>query len=132
VVTSTLVFEGEGRVREYIGGYTDWLRQRRHAAPLPPPLSTPRTQAAAPAEPVPLAASRKPSYREQRDLEELPARITAMEREQEQLNAAAAAPDFYKETAEVIHQTLARLGALEQEILDAYARWDELDSRAGR
>jgi ATP-binding cassette subfamily F protein uup len=81
---------------------------------------------------VPAAASRKPSYREQRDLEELPARITAMEREQEQLNAAAAAPDFYKETAEVIHHTLARLGALEQEILDAYARWDELDSRAGR
>ena len=132
VVTSTLVFEGEGRVREYIGGYTDWLRQRRHAAPLPPPSSTPKTQAAAPTESVPPAASRKPSYREQRDLEELPARITAMEREQEQLNAAAAAPDFYKETAEVIHQTLARLGALEQEILDAYARWDELDSRAGR
>ena len=132
VVTSTLVFEGEGRVREYIGGYTDWLRQRRHAAPLPPPSSTPRTQAAAPAESVPPAASRKPSYREQRDLEELPARITAMEREQEQLNAAAAAPDFYKEKAEVIHQTLARLGALEKEILDAYARWDELDSRAGR
>ncbi|HET9385191.1 MAG TPA: ATP-binding cassette domain-containing protein [Gemmatimonadales bacterium] len=132
VVTSTLVFEGEGRVREYIGGYTDWLRQRRHAAPLPPPSSTPRTQAAAPAESVPPAASRKPSYREQRDLEELPARITAMELEQERLNAAAAAPDFYKETAEVIHQTLARLGALEQEILDAYARWDELDSRSGR
>ena len=132
VVTSTLVFEGEGRVHEYIGGYTDWLRQRRHAAPLPPPSPTPRTQAVAPAGPVPPAASRKPSYREQRDLEELPARITAMEREQEQLNAAAAAPDFYKETAEVIHQTLARLGALEQEILDAYARWDELDSRAGR
>ena len=132
VVTSTLVFEGEGRVREYIGGYTDWLRQRRHAAPLPPPSSTPRTQAAAPAESAPPAASRKPSYREQRDLEELPARITAMEREQEQLNAAAAAPDFYKEKAEVIHQTLARLGALEKEILDAYARWDELDSRAGR
>ena len=55
-----------------------------------------------------------------------------MEREQEQLNAAVAAPGFYKETAETIHRTLARLGALEQELLDAYARWDELDSRAGR
>jgi ATP-binding cassette subfamily F protein uup len=52
-----------------------------------------------------------------------------LEREQEELAAVTADPAFYKETAEVIHQTLARLAALEQELLDAYARWDELDSR---
>jgi ATP-binding cassette subfamily F protein uup len=128
VVTSTLVFEGEGRVREYVGGYTDWLRQRRHAVQPAPPSSTPRPQAVA-TESVRPAASWKPSYREQRELEELPTRIDTMEREQEQLSAAAAAPDFYKETADVIHLTLARLAALEQELIDAYARWDELDSR---
>ena len=62
VVTSTLAFEGEGRVRnEHIGGYTDWLRQRRHAAPLPPPSSTPRTQAAAPAESMPPRAASRPT-----------------------------------------------------------------------
>ena len=77
------------------------------------------------------ALNRKLSYREQRELEELPGRIGAMEREQEQLTAAVAGPGFYKETAEAIHRTLARVAALEQELLDAYARWDELDSRSG-
>jgi ATP-binding cassette subfamily F protein uup len=132
VVTSTLVFEADGRVEEYVGGYTDWLRQRRHAEPPPdasPASARPATPAAATARP---ATSRKPTYREQRELEELPSRIEAMEREQEQLNAAVAAPEFYKETAEVIHRTLGRLAALEQELLDAYARWDELDSNTRR
>jgi ATP-binding cassette subfamily F protein uup len=123
VVTSTLVFEGHGRVQEYVGGYTDWLRQRRHVEPSAPP--PPGTRPSTAARPV----SKKPSYREQRELEQLPARIEALEREQEQLNAAVADPGFYKETAEVIHQTLARLAALEQELLDAFARWDELDSK---
>jgi len=54
-----------------------------------------------------------------------------MEQEQQQLNTAVAAPAFYKESAETIHQTLARLETLQQELLDAYARWDELDSRSG-
>ena len=53
-----------------------------------------------------------------------------MELEQQQLNAAVADPGFYKETAETIHQTLARLETLQQSLLDAYARWDELDSRS--
>jgi len=131
VVTSTLVFEGEGRLQEYVGGYTDWLRQRRHAEPEPLQVPAPSRPTTATPQPVRPVMSRKASYREQRELEELPARIEAMEREQEQLTAAAAAPGFYKETADAIHQTLARLAALEQELLDAYARWDELDSKSG-
>jgi ATP-binding cassette subfamily F protein uup len=130
VVTSTLVFEGEGRVQEYVGGYTDWRRQSHHAVPAKPQTVTPSRPAPATAPVERPAPSRKPSYREQRELEELPARIEAMEREQEQLSVAMAAPGFYKETAETIHATLARLAALEQELLDAYARWDELDSRS--
>ena len=124
VVTSTLVFEGEGRVQEYVGGYTDWLRQRRH----PEPSRVPAVEA----RPVRVTeSSRKPSFKEQRELERLPEHIDKMEREQQQLNAAVAAPGFYKETAETIHQTLARLDALQQALLDAYARWDELDSKSG-
>jgi ATP-binding cassette subfamily F protein uup len=130
VVTSTLVFEGEGRLQEYVGGYTDWLRQRRHAESEPPTPAPSQPTTATP-QAVRPATSRKASYREQRELEELPARIEAMEREQEQLTAAAAASGFYKETADAIHRTLARLAALEQELLDAYARWDELDSKSG-
>jgi ABC transport system ATP-binding/permease protein len=128
VVTSTLVLEGEGCVQEYVGGYTDWQRQRRHVEHAQPgPLGA----LAAATHTVRPVLNRKLSYREQRELEELPGRIGAMEREQEQLTAAVAGPGFYKETAEAIHRTLARVAALEQELLDAYARWDELDSRSG-
>jgi len=125
VVTSTLVFEGEGRVQEYIGGYADWIRQRRHPEP--------RNEEQRTRNPEPRTQNRaaKPSYREQQELDRLPGRIDEMELEQQQLNAAVADPGFYKETAETIHQTLARLETLQQALLDAYARWDELDSRSG-
>ena len=129
VVTSTLVFEGGGRVHEYVGGYADWVRQRRHAEPAPArqPRSTgPAARATRVTEP----GGRKLSYREQRELDRLPGRIDEMEIEQQQLHTAVAHPEFYKEPAETIHQTLARLDGLQQAILDGYARWDELDSRA--
>ena len=137
VVTSTLVFEGEGRVQEYVGGYTDWLRQRRHLELDESQRSHRRPAAANPATalrtlsspPPPSAARKKPSFKEQQELDRLPKRIDEMELEQQRLNAAVASPGFYKETAETIHQTLARLDELQQELLDAYARWDELDSQ---
>jgi len=75
---------------------------------------------------------RKASYREQQELLALPGRIESLESEQQQLNAAVAAPAFYKEPAETIARTLARLEAIEQELLDALARWDELDSLSKR
>ncbi len=130
VVTSTLVFEGDGRVQEYVGGYTDWLRQRRHLEPRTPAPGHLNPGTRAPRAPE-NRGSAKPSYKEQREFDQLPGLIEAMELEQQQLNAAVAAPGFYKDTAETIHQTLARLAALEQALLDAYARWDELDSRSG-
>jgi ATP-binding cassette subfamily F protein uup len=130
VVTSTLVFEGEGRVQEYVGGYADWLRQRRHAEPA---AGTPRRTALAGATPNGSAEARraKLSYREQQELDGLPRRIEEMEGEQERLNAQVGDPSFYRKTAETIHRTLARLDELQQATLDAYARWDELDSRRG-
>jgi ATP-binding cassette subfamily F protein uup len=129
VVTSTLVFESGGRVQEYIGGYADWLRQRRHPEPR---SQEPRNEEQRTRNPEPRTqkGSAKPSYREQRELDQLPGRIDEMELEQQKLNAAVADPGFYKETAEKIHQTLARLDELQQGLLDAYARWDELDSRS--
>ena len=123
------MFEGGGRVQEYVGGYADWVRQRRHAEPastrrLKP--AGPPTQAARAAQP----SSGKPSYREQQELDQLPGRIDEMEAEQQRLQGAVADPNFYQEPAETIHQTLARLDELQQAILDGYARWDELDSRS--
>ena len=135
VVTSTLVFEGEGRVHEYVGGYTDWMRQKRHPAPKKaapsnrePSNQEPRTRNLEPG--TQNRGPSKLSYKEQKELEKVPARIEALEAEQERLNAAVAAPSFYKESAESIHTTLARVEEIQQGLLDAYARWDELDSRS--
>ena len=131
VVTSTLVFEGDGRVQEYVGGYEDWLRQRRHAEP-------DRARKAVAASNVGTAASgardssrnpRKPSYKEQLELDQLPSRIEALEAEQQQLQSDVTSDDFYKRPAPEIHEVLARLEELETLLLTAYTRWDALDSR---
>ena len=137
VVTSTLVFEDGGSVKEYVGGYEDWLRQRPDprpglAAPTPGGwiLSDPAadTVGRVLSDPAP---SKKLTYREQQELKQLPARIEVLEVEQQELNAKVAGPDFYRESGEVIRQTLARLESLHELLLEAYARWDELDSRSG-
>jgi len=133
VVTSTLVFEGEGRVQEYVGGYEDWLRQRRNAeaeaAAAPVRRAGAGANAATIATKEPFRAQRKPSYKEQLELEQLPARIEALESEQKQLQASVASADFYKRPATEIHESLSRLEELETLLLAAYTRWDALDSR---
>jgi ATP-binding cassette subfamily F protein uup len=133
VVTSTLVFEGEGRVQEYVGGYEDWLRQRRNAeaeaAAAPVRRAGAGGNAATIATTEPPRAQRKPSYKEQLELEQLPARIEALEAEQKQLQASVASADFYKRPATEIHEALSRLEELETLLLAAYTRWDALDSR---
>jgi ATP-binding cassette subfamily F protein uup len=125
VVTSTLVFEGEGRVEEYLGGYDDWLRQRSAAAPSPAPAVKP---AAVPRPSVPSPRARL-SYREKEEFDRLPARIADLEAELARLEAAVASPDFYKETRTAIEDTLARVDATRRQIDLSYRRWDELDSR---
>jgi ATP-binding cassette subfamily F protein uup len=127
VVTSTLVFEGEGRVREYVGGYEDWLQQRAPA--LAPVISRERVEPRAAAERPP--SRRKLSYNEEREFEQLPARIEALEAEQRKLSAAVSHPEFYREPAETIRAKLSRLEALPEELLQSYSRWHDLDSRSG-
>ena len=147
VVTSTFVFEGDGRVQEYVGGYEDWLRQRAQSSP---PQRTRRTQRrdasedqesssassvssaveSSTASTKALAERKKLSYNEQRELDALPARIESLESEQSALNARIAGPDFYKDAPHDIHAALARADHLLREIADAYARWHELESRA--
>jgi ATP-binding cassette subfamily F protein uup len=128
VVTSTFVFEGAGRVQEYVGGYEDWLRQRRQAAPARREVPAGGAARSAAATAVPEVA-RKPSYKEQRELDELPARIEALEAEQRQLQDLVSSADFYKRSAADIHQALSRLEELETLVLAAYTRWDALESR---
>ncbi len=126
VVTSTLVFEGDGRIQEYVGGYADWLRQATAAAPEPA-----RDARTSPRPPKRETDTKRLTYKESKELEALPARIEALEQEQHKLHAAVTRSDFYKEEPETIRKTLARLDAIEVELLGAYERWHELDERAG-
>ena len=125
VVTSTLVFEGGGRIEEYVGDYDDWLHQRS-VTDAPAVASTP----ARPPEPARSSSRTKLSYKGRRELEELPARIEAAESESARIKAAMEGPDFYKEPAAAIAAMLARAGELARDLEALYRRWDELDSRS--
>jgi len=118
VVTSTIVFEGNGQIKEYVGGYQDWLKQRTVS---PPP---------APRKAVKLRPqkTRKLSYKEQRELADLPERIETLETEQEELQSMISQPDFYRGEADQINQSLARLKTLEAELQTAYERWETLEA----
>jgi ABC transport system ATP-binding/permease protein len=130
VVTSTLAFEDDGAVREYVGGYDDWLRQRRPAVSAAATAS-PRAAAPGPAPPaVDKSVRRKLTFNEQRELAALPERIAALEAEQRMLEARTASPGFYKEGSDVIREILARIATINAQLLVDYARWDELDSVA--
>ncbi|MFN7914747.1 MAG: ATP-binding cassette domain-containing protein [Vicinamibacterales bacterium] len=138
VVTSTIVFEGDGRIEEYVGGYADWLRQRRvdgaraKGASSAAPAQTPAGQVgnASGAAAGAAAPAKKLSYKEQRELEAMPARIEALESEYAQLQERVGSAGFYKEGAEAIAAAMARVAAVEEEVLLAYERWDELKARA--
>jgi ATP-binding cassette subfamily F protein uup len=127
VVTQTLVAEGEGRWQEYAGGYSDWLVQR-------PAVASPTAKrTATPSQPAPVRERRervKLSFREQRELEALPAEIEALEREQRALNERMAAPDYHREGVEALKADRARAVTLEHELAARFERWGELDAKA--
>jgi ATP-binding cassette subfamily F protein uup len=123
VVTSTLVLEGEGRVKEYAGGYDDWLRQRQ---PEQPPAAEPASTKPAPARPK--ERPKRLTYNQQRELEALPERITALEAELSQCQAAMADPSLYRQDPSEIVKAKARLQALESDVAQAYQRWEELEA----
>jgi ATP-binding cassette subfamily F protein uup len=134
VVTSTLVFEGAGRVQEYVGGYTDAMRQRQAGATAAPkPSDTGARPLSLPAKAPPAAGSRtrsgRLSYAEQRELDALPGRIEALEAEQSTLTARASDPDLYRGDPAEQSRVHARLRELAAELESAYARWDALESR---
>lgn len=125
IVTSTLVFEGDGVIQEYVGGYEDWIRQRtgqESTEKTPSPEAKPSTKA------VVEKPKTKLSYKEKLELEQLPARLAELEAEQARLQALVHGPDFYKESPAVIRETLARLSSLDDDLRQIYERWDALDS----
>jgi hypothetical protein len=131
VVTSTFVFEGDGIVEEYVGGYEDWQRQIAAAAAAQTLSATanPKRPPRAPGTAV-TNASNKLSYLERRELNGLPARIEALETEQHTLGSTIADPAFYMQPAATIREAIQRVQQIDRELADLYGRWDALGSRS--
>jgi len=167
VVTSTFVFEGHGQIGEYVGGYTDWLRQSQQklAEHPPDPAFLPARQAApaggrqaGKAEPPPQAKPVKPvsassnvspnvplnpaltekrsernkklTFKEQRELSELPVKIESLETQLSRLHATLGDAAFYQQPASEITATLARVESITKELEACYTRWETLDAQA--
>lgn len=144
VVTSTIAFEGQGAVREYVGGYQDWLRQggrfnfaepeviNESADKAAAGANTEKTAPASNTKTQPSASvsapvkAKKLSYNDQRELDQLPDKIEALEAEQEQLQEQAAAADFYQREHAEVSEHLEKLAAVSAELERCIERWVEL------
>ena len=122
VVSSTLVFEGDARVNEYVGGYEDWIRQRATPSPATKPSATKPAAA-------PVKAAKKMSYKDQRELETLPSHIEALEKEQEALSLTMNAPEFFRQDKASIATVQARVVEIKAELARSYQRWQELEAK---
>jgi ATP-binding cassette subfamily F protein uup len=120
IVTSTLVFEGQGKIEEYIGGYRDWQQQAKRA-------TTPIKNEKKTASLTPGKTTNKLSYKEQQELADLPQKIENLETEKSKLEQLIASPAFYQQNKVEIKATLEKLAKLATELELAYLRWDELE-----
>jgi ABC transport system ATP-binding/permease protein len=128
VVTQTLAAEGNGAWREYVGGYSDFLRQRTAAT------AAPAREAASsrPSDEKPPRARERLSYKEERELAALPAEIESLEREQTELTARMSQPDYHRQGAESLRTDRRRLADLEELLLQRFARWEVLEGQRAR
>jgi ATP-binding cassette subfamily F protein uup len=136
VVTSTLVFEGAGRVNEYVGGYSDWLRQRRALAvgsrapspgrATPPAAGPPASKSLGPKTPAP--KPRKLPYKDQRELDGMPELIQRLERTQAELAATIGDPELHRRSPEDAASAAQRLLSVQQQLEAAFARWEALEA----
>jgi ATP-binding cassette subfamily F protein uup len=130
VATSTIVFEGEGCLQEYVGGYDDWLSQRKEPA-APSKRADQKKQAQKKAKPP--REKQKLSFKETRELDALPQTIEALEEEKKRLTETLNSPEFYAvHDPAKINKANNRLETLEKELDEAYHRWDELENMAAQ
>ena len=123
VVTSSLVLEGDGRIAEYVGGYSDWQRQRPRARAAEKPAAATLTKFEA----APAAPKKKLSFKDQRELEQLPLRIEQLEKRLGEMSAAMNEPAFFQQPQPAIVAANQQLAALQAELETAYARWQALE-----
>ena len=123
VVSSTIAFEGDGKVMEYIGGYDDWLRQRK-AKPTERKLEQKSPELVKKPEPK----ARKLSYNLQRELDQLPQKIDALEQQIASLTTQMSDSNFYQEAPDLVSQTGQQLKDLQSELDTCFVRWEELET----
>ena len=124
VVTSVFVFEGEGTINEYIGGYAEWFalsEQRKKQQVDNKPIEQTKKQ-------KPKSSSKRISFKQQKELEQLPGQIDSFELEQEKLADKIGDANFYKQEQDIINETLGLLKEVEQKLEQAYQQWDELEA----
>jgi ATP-binding cassette subfamily F protein uup len=124
VVTQTIAHEGEGRWKEYAGGYTDYLTQRGNPSPAAPAT---RGEASPPRE---RGVSKKLSYKETRELEALPGEIEALEAEQKRIQQRMHAADYFKQPPDVLRADREREGEIARLIDVKLERWAALEEKA--
>ncbi|MDZ7618090.1 MAG: ATP-binding cassette domain-containing protein [Patescibacteria group bacterium] len=143
VVTSTLVFEGNGQVGDYAGGYDDWLVQRKSAAtpnprpekrkpekpkPTKPKPTKPTAERPQPEKPRPQPAAKRLTYKEKLELESLPGQIEQLDARQRQLHQVMADPGFYRQDRQKSVETTTELESVDRQLAKAYARWEALEA----
>ncbi len=119
LVTSTLILSGDGQVHKFIGDYDAWQREKEAEQKKPKKILPPK--------PKKKKAPKKLSYKEQRELDEIPAKIEALESEQGKLNESLSDPVFYQNNNAEVSQAVKRLKIIEGELQQIYARWEELE-----
>ncbi len=130
VVTSTWVFDGKGNIDEYVGGYQDYLEQRPDQTVVDQKMAVKKAQAKAEAAVIPVASApkKKLSYKDQRELEMLPAEIEALEKEQAELSDKLADGSWFVTDAAAATKASERLGEIDEILLEKMERWDELEN----
>lgn len=126
IVTSTWVFEGNGKVQEYAGGYDDWLLQAKTKNVITPSAKNNSKQDKT----ISFAKKTKLSYEERRELNKLPALIEKAEHELSQIQLLLSSPDFYQKNPEFIAKSNIALTELQQKLAKLYARWEELEQKS--
>jgi ATP-binding cassette subfamily F protein uup len=129
VVTQVIAFEGDGKLMEYVGGYEDWVRVKKFEAAQQIPVKAVSVLKPVPALVQPKSAS-KLGFKEQRELEEIPQRIAALEHEQEDIAAALGKGELYRDNPAHARQLQERASAIEDELLQLMVRWENLEGRA--
>ncbi|MFO7761018.1 MAG: ATP-binding cassette domain-containing protein [Thermodesulfobacteriota bacterium] len=123
VVSSTLAYEGKSFFQEYAGGYSDWLKQKKEPKSVTPRSRPPDGKKVKPVK----NGTRKLSFKEKRELNELPEKIEILESEQKGLYITLADPEFYRKDGTEISGLQSRLVELEKELEEAYRRWETLE-----